>query len=376
MTVVTANLREAWDYNDVQSHWDMNKFVRRVTKQPKFLPDVLAVQEIRRSSALYVARRLTARTNRRFRVVVMPPVNPAQRHPSGRSSTYENTIIANMSTMRILHDGGYTPTSARRDHMIEPGDPIFFQSFALLQKRSSGEKYAVTSLHFYPRWFFSSADLDKYYRNKWVNQLRSLLYKRYGGRKNVKYLIVGDFNQTVCLRRYQSRCFKPSPFARTLRRAGYQNTSKNIGWVDLIWAKNKRGALHSWDGGLKGMSAPYSDHAFRWTVLGPDRYAPTSPKPVSLDLRRGGSGRPFVDVKWEPSDDRAGSGLKAYDLQRSLNGGAWTSQTPFNPTWHQDRELEWGDTVSYKLRAVDRAGNATPYIVRRVEVKRENVNDV
>ena len=68
--VVTANLREAWSYSDVQSHWDMDKFVNRVLDEFRYRPDILALQEVRRASAKYVARKLSGKSGQRYQVVI------------------------------------------------------------------------------------------------------------------------------------------------------------------------------------------------------------------------------------------------------------------------------------------------------------------
>jgi hypothetical protein len=376
--IVTANLNEAWDYGDTQRHGDMDRFVNRILKQ-KWTPDVLAVQEVRRSSAQYVAKKLSARSGLPFRVVVLPPSNPFQPY-KGRAGAYETSIIANTKTMRIVNNGGMMPTAARPEHVVEPHDPVFFQSYALLQKRSSDENFAMMSVHLYPRGYLANMDLDKSYRKKWADQMRRKLVERYGGRANLNYVLAGDFNQSVCLRGHWSRCFTKSPFATALTRAGYENTSKDQGEVDLIWSRGKPNAYHLWDRKLKSMPAAkrYSDHPFRWSLLGPDVYAPTAPTPMTLDLyaRDFGSRPPAVTVKWTKSEDRGGVGVSRYQFQKKTNDGDWANLDPSGRVWHHDYDLKWGQTVRYRMRVFDKNRNVSGWVVRKVDVTRDNIKKV
>lgn len=379
LLIVTANLEEAWDYSDVQHRWDMDKFVARLLRGSKFLPDVLAVQEVRKSSVKYVARKLSRKSGQPYRVVVMPPSNPFQRY-KGRAGARETSIVANVATIKVLHDGGMMPTAAKPAHVIEPHDPVFFQSYALLKKRSSGERFAVMSVHLYPRGYLANNDLDKYYRKKWANAMHKKLVNKYGSRKNVRYVMAGDFNQSSCLRGHWSKCYQPSPFWKSLIGRGYDDTSDDKGQVDLIMSKGKAGALHSMDIGFKKIprAKRYSDHPFRWSVLGPDRYAPTSPKPVTVDLRRRdfGSRPPVIDFKWDRSEDRGGVGVAGYRFERKVDDGDWERLSPSGRFGHQDFDIEWGKRVQYRVRAFDKNRNSTGFVKRSVDVEKENVSKV
>ena len=375
---VTANLNEAWDHGDTLNHGDMDRFVARVLDEYRYKPDVLGLQEVRKSSAVYVAKKLSARSGQRYEVVVMPPKHPYFPYGGGRAGAKETTIVINTKTMKVLNGGGYFATVAKREHETEPNDPVFHQAFALLKKRGTNKKFATMSVHLLPRGYLASLDLDTYYRNKWAKQMHNKLRRSYGGRTGLRYLMLGDFNQWRCLRGNWSGCYQRSPFWKTLKGFGYQDTSKKQGPVDFIFSKGMPGAMHDMDSGYKALPPKkrYSDHAFRWAVLGPDRYPPTAPKPLKADLREKPGGNPIVWTGWGKSDDRAGSGVVGIEYWKKLNTDKWARVKPSKERAHYDEQLDWSDTVRYRVRAVDKAGNKSAYLYRTVEVRQGNVDKV
>jgi exonuclease III len=374
LMVVTANLAEAWDYADTQKHGDMDTFVARVLDEFKYRPDVLALQEVRKSSADYVARKLSARSGQPYKVVVSPPANPYFPYGGGRAGAKETSIVINAKTMKVLDPGGYLATVAKPEHEVEPNDPVFHQAFALLQKRGTTKKFATMSVHLLPRGYLANMDLDKYYRNKWAKQMHNKLRARYGAKSDLRYLMGGDFNQLGCLRGTSEDCVSKSPFWQTLTGFGYLDTIKAFTTVDYIWSKGMPGALYGLDSGYHSMSKAnrYSDHPFRWSVLGPDTYPPLPPKPLTVDVAPKKNGDPRVYLTWGKGDDRAGTGVKKIYLERKLGKDPWTLVDPtFRDYAHYDYEPgKFGDKVAYRVRVKDGAGNFSPWVTRYVELKK------
>jgi hypothetical protein len=153
---------------------------------------------------------------------------------------------------------------------------------------------------------------------------------------------------------------------------GYQDTSKTFGTIDFIWSKGMGGGIHDMDSGFRSLrKKAYSDHAFRWTVLGPDRYAPLAPKPLTTDVAPKSSGDPRVYLTWGKGDDRAGTGVRRIIFQRKLGTDPWEVVKPWRTYAHYDYEPgKWGDTVRYRVRAKDGAGNFSPWVTRYLELKR------
>ena len=370
--VVAANLREAWDYGDVKSHWDMDKFVNRLLDEFRYRPDILALQEVRKASAEYVARKLSGKSGQPYKVVGSIASDPYSPYGGGRAAAKATAIVINTKTMKVLNNGGYFATVAKPEHEVEPYDPVFHQYFALLQKRGTNMKFATMSVHLLPRSYMASTDLDRYYRTKWSKQMHNKLRSRYGGKSGLRYLIAGDFNQLGCERGIGDDCRVKAPFWKKLTDLGYKDTAKTFGTIDFIWSKGMPGALNSQDSGFRSMSdsKAYSDHAFRWAVLGPDIYPPLAPKPFTSNLEKTSGGKPVVQLHWGKGDDRAGTGIKKITFERKLNTDPWKEIPPWRTYAHYDYDLQWGDIARYRVRAYDNAGNMSPFAKRYVEVKR------
>jgi hypothetical protein len=99
------------------------------------------------------------------------------------------------------------------------------------------------------------------------------------------------------------------------------------------------------------------------TVLA-DSVGPTSTPPRAT-LRSGrsiGSGLP-VTVAWDTATD-AGSGVAAYELQRSIDGKAWTPVSLASPSTRSVvLSLQRDRTYRFQVRATDKAGNAGAWSV-------------
>ncbi|HEY6015076.1 MAG TPA: phosphodiester glycosidase family protein, partial [Candidatus Limnocylindrales bacterium] len=94
------------------------------------------------------------------------------------------------------------------------------------------------------------------------------------------------------------------------------------------------------------------------TVLS-DTTAPVAKAPrVTLPVGRGiGAGGVPVTVTWDAATD-SGSGVASYELQRSVDGHAWTTMPKASPTARTTSlTLPRNRTYQFQVRAVDVAGN-------------------
>ena len=107
-----------------------------------------------------------------------------------------------------------------------------------------------------------------------------------------------------------------------------------------------------------------------------DRAVPTSDTPVpavaqdtTVTEQAGGDGFGVsalakvitlaTNIQWKASD--ASSGIKAYDLDRLINGG-WTDVTLANPTSSSVQQaVAAGTSNQFRVQATDRAGNTSPW---------------
>jgi FG-GAP repeat/FG-GAP-like repeat/Fibronectin type III domain len=117
--------------------------------------------------------------------------------------------------------------------------------------------------------------------------------------------------------------------------------------------------------GQTGVIALDSGNRGRVSVFGaatPDTIAPrvTAPgqkvlSPAALD-----GSRPVVRLSWTGSD--AGSGVARYEIARKTNSGAWTVLSTTATSTSRLQSLATGKTYRFRVRAVDGAGNKSPWV--------------
>jgi len=94
-----------------------------------------------------------------------------------------------------------------------------------------------------------------------------------------------------------------------------------------------------------------------------DTFAPVPARPVARLLQGAvvNAGVVPMALGWAAATD-AGSGVARYELRRRVDGGAWTAITLPTPlTRRITVRLATGHAVQYGVRAIDRAGNASPW---------------
>ncbi len=355
--VVTANLREAYGFWDVAHHGDMKVFVRRLTDQVPSAPDVLLLQEVVHASSTWVARHLSDKTGFHYAVKV-DPGRQAVRDSAKRIHDRETAILINTDTMSALSSGRYVGTSALRSE-VTAGKYVAVkdQATMLVQERASGDKYALASVHLSPPGGFISHAIEKAARARWVDKITGFMAKHYQGA--AFSTIGGDFNSSRCLSG-GGNCAE-APFYKLITGAlGYTNSVQAAGagggGVDFVFTKAgtyKAGVDSSYN--RRTTSNFYSDHQFRWSVLGPDTVAPSAPSGLRLRDKR-----PNVSLSWSASSDPGGSGVAYYEIYRTgLKGDFRLIKTTSNNGW-LDKGTFHTHTYQYYVVAYDGAHNASP----------------
>jgi len=99
-----------------------------------------------------------------------------------------------------------------------------------------------------------------------------------------------------------------------------------------------------------------------------DRIAPTATAPKA-QLRSGttlsGTSSRAV-LRWTGDDDAGGSGLARYQLQQRINGGPYTTISSSLTGTARSVTLGNGNDYQFRVRAIDRDGNAGPYATAAV----------
>ncbi|MFN2489479.1 MAG: hypothetical protein ABR529_07040 [Actinomycetota bacterium] len=357
--VVTANLQEAYSDKDVRDATDVDVFLRRASSLLPYAPDVLLLQEVRHRSAAYVARGLTARTGSHYSVIVDPGVDPW--HKARKKIVKKETaIVVNTDTMQPL-GGGFLKTSYPRSESVDGRKPeLKNNAYALVQERASGLRVPLVSVHL-SRWEnFRSKSSSDARRKTWTTKIASFLASKYP----VAYARTfgGDFNSARCSSTVGG-C-RPTPFWNTATNAtlAFRDAVQTIApdpGVDYVFTRGgiyDAGSDRAYDSKSTGNDSArfYSDHKFRWSVIGADITAPT--KPSGLD---GSEQDPDVSLSWSSSSDNR-SGVAGYEVWRARLNADFRLQAVTEGTSYRDDETWNGGNFRYYVVALDAAHNRSP----------------
>ncbi len=111
--------------------------------------------------------------------------------------------------------------------------------------------------------------------------------------------------------------------------------------------------------GIDGIELP-SEDAIDVTVGEPDLVTPRASSPTERILE-GSMTDGFVPVRFAWVGDDGGSGIDHYQVRRRVDGGAWTTVKSSVPATHLDLRLAPWRRYQFEVRAIDRAGNASPW---------------
>ena len=342
VAVVTINLQEGFnDGNDLRDMSEVNVFIGRLLKVLKQDPDVLLLQEVNSKSAHRVARVLTKKTGQPFRVA-QDAGKRAWRQTKTRVYKADTAIVINTKTMEKAGKSGYIittfdPPSGKTEYKKN--------ARAFVRQRAGGLELALASVHI--------PGGGPYIRS--VKKVALGLTSKYGaGSARRFHVIGGDFNRVGVLSGSTFGQIKTEKWwvwltggARDFNDTIYQ-VSREKG-VDYIFAKG--GVLGS---GIDGSKLSYSDHRFRWAMVGPDESVPSIPGDVRAGSINNGD---RIRIAWTVSTDDAG--IFEYDLWRSKDGekfvriGATASDVYYDESvakrtkyWYYVVAKDWSDNRS------------------------------
>lgn len=242
LLVVTANLAEAFDEKDMQSHTELRFFISRLRDSAPRRPDVLLLQEVRRSSARWVANRLNRSTRGNYVVVSKLDETPWRRTANGGWRETDTAIVVDKKRLAPLRQG-FVQTADPWSHRF---DMRKRQAWAAARHRETGRKLSFVSLH-----FAKSPNNRQEFPNRferWSKKMGATLQTRFPDSVRV---IGGDFNHTT-----DAVPNGLSPFG--IERIA---PAEKPFVVDYIYSSGAVGV-----GGRDSRQPPYSDHAFIWTT--------------------------------------------------------------------------------------------------------------
>lgn len=269
--VLDANLKEAFEVEDVADPSDMRAFARRLRRQLPYAPDVLTLQEVNGIAADNVARILSKELGANYAVIVRPNDDP--QFPGGSRDT---AILINTETMeRGVKNGAPDPGGFVRSAHPEKAKDHAFAS--VREKGDDRTRLAVTSAHLLPPNYFADEESGFRAKARMSRRLAKHLEERYPNKDG--HVIAGDFNNRRCAdaRREKADC-ETTPFWNALRREGFDDSIfETYGAnhclkkrIDYVFTRG----LNIVDAGVDSTYDPdedrfYSDHRFQWTLIEP-----------------------------------------------------------------------------------------------------------
>ena len=276
--VVIANVEEAYGQGtrDTANMFEIANFVKRLVPQTPFFPDVLLLQEVNYKSAGLVAQQMSKKTGQRYIVAVRPVRRTTVVFPN-RSVHTETGIVINARTMKIAKRGGFYAASYPKSASAPGVDPhIRRHAHVMLQEKATGLKVPVMSVHFTRERDMKSRTVSNFYRGEWAKEIEALMQRRYRADAAAKASNVGgDFNMVRCVSGNFASC-KVARFWKIFTSAPhkYADSLFDMGLpagVDIIFTNGD-----VFDGGWdengqfpeSDRKNYYSDHRFRWAVVG------------------------------------------------------------------------------------------------------------
>ncbi len=354
VAIVTANLLEGFSAADVRDPSDMDVFVKRVLNLVRYLPDVLLLQEVNSRSARYVAAEFTRRTNQTY-AVIADAGDKAYRETDTRTTKRDTAIVINTELMSTAGRSGYIITQTDRggNSKIE----YKYNARSLVSETGGTLRLGLASIHVPPNNITRTS-----------TALATKLDKAYPSAAPEQFEVLGgDFNQ-VGVEYLSYGQVKTHPFWDNLtKRFDYVDSIYNVRvgkGVDYVFV---RGGV--WGAGIDSNyddrtseSSPsfYSDHKFRWAIVGPDEEIPTTPANVVANARQTGEAR--MKITWDASSDNAG--IASYDVFRSVDGDTFSMHGTTQNLTYYDETVRSGKRYWYYVRARDFSDNrSTPTAV-------------
>lgn len=269
LIVATANLQEAFGTDDVADHSDMRVFVDRLLERVGSPPDVLLLQDVRKSAVRYVIDRLERKADAVYAIGQALPTLPGVKE-GDKWISVETAVVFNTATMTMPARGDFTrvrnPWGVHEKYVEYKS-----QAFVALNHESTGAELAFMSVHLPkpPRKSHENSLKTK----AWVEQLATSMKERFETRTRI---IGGDFNQTRCVEK-DPECVE-SPYWKQLNGTGYSEAlstaQQRLHWsdriqlgVDYIFTSGGASSVIDGSGDVDNPPDFYSDHRFFWAEL-------------------------------------------------------------------------------------------------------------
>ena len=347
VAIITANLLEGFSEADVRDLSEMDVFVERVLNVVDRVPDVLLLQEVNSRSARYVAAEFSRRVGQSY-AVITDAGDKAFRETDSRITKRDTAIVINTRSMSKAGRSGYIVT--RYDRGGNAKVEYKYNARAIVSEVGGTLKLALASIH------VPGANITRTSK-----VLATRLDNAYPSTAPEQFEVLGgDLNQ-LGITYVSYGQVETHPFWDALtKRFDYVDSVYNVvsgKGVDYVFVRGGvwgAGIDSGYDPGTpKSSPSFYSDHRFRWAIVGPDDRVPSTPGNVQLAARRTGSAR--MKVMWEASNDNAG--IAAYDVYRSTDGSAFSKHGATSNLMYYDESVTRGQAYWYYIVARDFSNN-------------------
>jgi hypothetical protein len=363
--VVVANVQEVYDKKDIANTRDMDVFVSRLDAHVPHAPDVLLLQEVRHSSAAYIAKRLRAVTGNPYTVAVDPGKKPV-RHTATKHIEHETAILVNTETMRATRKRGFFATKTKGREMPAGRNRVFkYNAYLLAEERATGMAFPLMSVHLTPDYLMKSRSTGEAAHKRWVRKIARFMKRKFSGARGHYFAVGGDFNGPRCPVSGGDNCTLSKFYAKMMD-LGYRDSVRDVvvvGGVDYLFTKTgvyNAGVDSTYD---RKKDVFYSDHQFRWSILGPDRRPPSAPTALEGTSTASGSGNDDVDVTltWTAPEDVGDSNLDHYVVWRTGSQDNWRRVGESTTDQFKDTTTYVNLSYRYYVVAYDGAHNAGPH---------------
>ena len=368
--VMSDNVYEV-QKSDARDPSDMRRFVDRMKEMAPTAPDIVLIQEARKSAVRNIRDFMVKKFGCRFSVPVDASRSAWQWiHKYWKLGGQDTAVIVNENSMAVRSKGyvahDYNRTYAAKGESVKVKKSAWVKT---VERNVGGNAAPLTvvaaSVH-YPRGSdFAGDATNKRLKKVFSEQLaRRLKRKQPDGDRSDKviHVIGGDMNNN----RYEGKASNETPAYAALTHAPW---SYNDGVIDLaasgspnpidfIFSTGNAARADVDKSSTHNENSPsfYSNHDLRWALLeGPDTTPPTSPGDVDNKQGYGSWTRLWG---WNDSRD-GGSGFAGYNIYRRRAGdSSWdTIKRGLMDNDYKDYSVVAGALYEYRITAIDNAGN-------------------
>lgn len=230
--VVSWNLKEAFEHEDLQDDRDMRAASRRLAYNLPRHPDVLLLQEVIGSSARGVARFLSALTEKPYEVVTAPPTSThVMKSDPPHQTTRDTAIVINTSAMEKIGRVRWITCAFDPEDADPEADRLTThqEACALLEHRASGRRIVVVAAHFVQHQGIKDMPTENAYKAQWLCYIDEEMDRAFPpGAKRAASVIGGDLNVT------RSPGYPEKVEAR--ERDFWKVMTRELGYVDAVYA--------------------------------------------------------------------------------------------------------------------------------------------